>query len=1330
MPITGTNGNDTISGTSGADEIYGLDGNDLIQLNQTLGYQDTIDGGAGIDTVDFSAQSVAIYVNLVPSPYGMTNYGDRLYNIENVIGTNYDDNFLGNYDDNTLNGGKGNDFVQGHHGNDTLLGGDGDDELQGDGGNDTLTGGAGTDTAIFLGNYADYTISYVGGNLIVTDNTGMEGTDTITGVEYLQFADKTVTLGTATAPDAVNDGPISVLLGGANTIAASTILSNDTDPNGDVLTLVGVSSGPHGTVSINGSGNIEFIADDGYIGDASFTYTITDGNGGFDTATVKLVVNRNTIDGTASGETINGTNYADSIRGFAGNDTINGLDGDDIIEGGAGSDTINGGNGIDYASYLSSSALVKINLTTSTYSGGDAAGDVLSNIEGVIGSAFNDTITGDANDNYFKYSGGQDTIDGRAGIDWLDFSDMSPPSKYDVVYFRSGDDARFYTTGVAAGYTAISGSNIENYRGWSGRDWIIGTSTVNTFFSAEGGAGADIFDANYSSLTLLYTNSDAGVTINLATGYANGGHATGDHFLGSYNNPNDGKAGTSEGADNVTGSAFADTLIGTDDANSLAGLAGNDILSGAGGNDTLNGGAGADALDGGEGYDIVTYKDSKNAVTVNLGTGINTGGEAAGDILANFEEVIGSAGNDSLTGDFRNNVLRGGAGSDFINGGGGKYDQASYFGSSAAVTVNLNTKSYSGGDAAGDTLINIEGVIGSAYNDTLTGDGGDNILEGGAGADNITGGGGIDYVSYARSTAAVSINLGTGSYSGGDSVGDVLSGIEGVIGSAYNDNIYGDTNNNYFKWSAGIDLIDGRAGFDLYDISEREYSDPDTYLYWSSLFAVSERNINSNVGLNVANVYNVESYRGWEGRDWMAISSSSAYTFEGGGGADIFDPYNGILTLLYTSSDAAVEVNLTTGYANGGHATGDFFLGNYTSIYDGSTLYAEGATHLGGSAYADKLTGNSSANTLKGEGGDDILEGGAGADTLDGGNGQDIAAYTGSNAAVTINFNTKSYSGGHAASDTLTSIEGAIGSTYNDTLTGDGGDNYLEGYSGSDTINGGSGVDIVGYRFSNAAVTVDLSSNTVSGGHATGDVISNMEGIVGSDYADTLTGSGGDNFIEGGAGADTINGGAGTDTLSYKLSGPGIDGVTGVTVDLGAGTASGSHATGDVISNMENVTGSAYNDTITGSAVANLMEGGWGNDTLKGGDGSDTYLFSRGDGKDEVIQAGITDAGATTDKILFKSGISFEQLWFRQSGDDLLINVIGEGNSEVAVRGWYNGDTVDAISVTDGNLSLQAADVQALVDAMAAFSVPPVGEIDLTPALHTALDSLLAANWN
>jgi len=129
----------------------------------------------------------------------------------------------------------------------------------------------------------------------------------------------------------------------------------------------------------------------------------------------------------------------------------------------------------------------------------------------------------------------------------------------------------------------------------------------------------------------------------------------------------------------------------------------------------------------------------------------------------------------------------------------------------ASLTTNLGTD---GVDV--DSFINIENLVGSAFGDTLTGDGNDNILTGGAGADHLNGGGGIDTASFANASLGVIASL-TDSFSmfqTNDAQGDTFTSIENLTGSNYNDTLFGDSNDNVLSGGEGDDILAGLGGDD------------------------------------------------------------------------------------------------------------------------------------------------------------------------------------------------------------------------------------------------------------------------------------------------------------------------------------------------------------------------------------------------------------------------------------------------------------------------------------------------------------------------------------
>jgi len=208
---------------------------------------------------------------------------------------------------------------------------------------------------------------------------------------------------------------------------------------------------------------------------------------------------------------------------------------------------------------------------------------------------------------------------------------------------------------------------------------------------------------------------------------------------------------------------------------------------------------------------------------------------------AGADTLIGTTGADQLFGKAGNDILKGLAGPDLLDGGDGT-DTANYSGSIGTVGVNLTTGLGFNADAAGDTYVSIENVVGSSFsdslngnslanqlvgglgddslfggvgNDTLFGQGDKDFLVGGTGADVINGGGGQDRVSYTDSSLGVIVNLSTGLTIGGDAAGDTFTSIEGLIGSTGDDNLAGTAGANFLNGFTGNDRLFGFAGNDL-----------------------------------------------------------------------------------------------------------------------------------------------------------------------------------------------------------------------------------------------------------------------------------------------------------------------------------------------------------------------------------------------------------------------------------------------------------------------------------------------------------------------------------
>jgi Ca2+-binding RTX toxin-like protein len=266
----------------------------------------------------------------------------------------------------------------------------------------------------------------------------------------------------------------------------------------------------------------------------------------------------------------------------------------------------------------------------------------------------------------------------------------------------------------------------------------------------------------------------------------------------------------------------------------------------------------------------------------------------------------------------------------------------------------------------------------------------------------------------------------------------------------------------------------------------------------------------------------------------------------GGEGADAMTGNDGTDTIGYESSHQGVDVNLATGETSGGDAPGDTWVG---------------VENLEGSPFDDTLTGDASPNSLSGLAGNDDLTGGGGPDSLDGGLDTDLTDYRTSPAAVTVDLSTGATGGGDAEGDTFTSIEGAVGSPFDDSLLGDSGDNLFIGMVGADTIVGGGGEDTADYVLSPDGVSINLNDGTFSGGDAAGDQLSAIQDLVGSLLGDTLIGDNGPNVLTGLGGDDTLKGKNGADTL---LGGAGND-----TFDGGGGTDSCDNQAGESATQCE-----------------------------------------------------------------------------------------------------------------------------------------------------------------
>ncbi len=390
------------------------------------------------------------------------------------------------------------------------------------------------------------------------------------------------------------------------------------------------------------------------------------------------------------------------------------------------------------------------------------------------------------------------------------------------------------------------------------------------------------------------------------------------------------------------------------------------------------------------------------------------------------------------------------------------------------------------------------------------------------------------------------------------------------------------------------------------------------------------------------------------GGDDVICGGSGDDLIDGGPGDDLLDGSFGTDLASYETAPGPVTVDMAAGTATG--AAGS------------DTLVAmNGAV---GGPDADTLIGSANADELSGGPGDDLLVESAGTNVLDGGPGTDTVTYAASAHAVDVDLAAGTTTGDktEGPNDQLDGIENVVGSSFGDTITGDGGPNHLAGGAGNDLlmpgggddeVDGGPGSDTISYQRDDGPVVIDLMAPAITGeGTDTYVDVEKFRGSRGNDHlsgtdgGDRLDGRGGHDVIDGGKGRDRLKGGGGDDVIyggkgddkikggygsDYVVGGPGDDKLWGfvghgldskgfdvvsyldapgpVVVALGhPGSAVGVGT--DTIDEFRMVVGSRYDDELTGILHTETILVGWDGADHLVGRGSD--LLAPGGGNDVV----------------------------------------------------------------------------------------------------------------
>lgn len=1011
--------------------VYGYDGNDLFLSGDQ---DDTIDGGLGNDTVSYGLSTSGVSINLrLRQGYdgyaAYDNNSEWLFSIENIIGSNHTDVIVGSSDDNVLDGRAGNDSLVGEEGNDSLYGGLGDDYFEGNAGSDLIDGGVdGTDTAVFVGNYDDYSVSKAadGTITVVSGNFAELGTDTLTGIEIIRFQ---------------------------NFEIQTSLIPVTVDPETP---------------------------------DAGVYHP-----------------------GTAENEQIWGASGDDNLFGAGGDDQVIGSGGNDYLDGGEGTDSLYGGTGNDtLASWTGDDSI----------SGGDGN-------DAIYGWSGNDLLKGDIGNDTILGEGGSDVIFGGVGNDVI-YGDgtehLYGAGAADILYGGVGDDTL---------YGGTTGTDIADYLG-AYDDYLItkasdGTITVVSGNSAE--LGVDILSGiesirfqNFEIQTSLIPISvdpetpDAGVSF-----VGSSGNDT--YFGGSGNDTLESGIGDDllsggAGDDLIDGGWFPDAGISYSSNGTFFGGAGNDSVFGGFGSDTIYagsgndylasyGGAGVDRFYGGSGIDKLlvnaSYINTDQSIIFEAG---QTFSLQDGSTFSEVEELLLStgAGNDTVHWkpiSSSSNIVHGNV----------LLDQNSWAGGDGYDLLIVDTSTLTGLVSVSngvvflnsEVLIRTESVEEIRLTSALNGITENDLIYGSVGSDSLFGADGDDKI-Y------------------GDDGGDTLYGGDG------NDHLHG---------GEGVDHLYGGANNDIYFVGSEDF------VYEDSAGGVDEVNSYGTftLGANLENLIlvGIAAINGTGNSLNNHITGNSSNntlngvlgtdTLEGGSGNDTYITDGGD-TVLEGENDGTdtVKSSVSIGLAN-----------NVENL-----ILTGGVAVTGlGNSLNNNITGNGLNNTLNGGTGTDTLKGGLGDDTYvtDGNDIISEAASAGndrvnSSASYTLSANVERlYLTGTAA------INGT-GNSLDNRITGNAANNTLNGGTGIDTLVGGlgddtyvtDGGDVISEAASAGLDTVRSSVNYILGANMENLLLTGTTALkgTGNSLNNRISGNAENNIISGGAGADTLLGGTGSDSLT------------------------------------------------------------------------------------------------------------------------------------------------------------------------------------------------------
>ncbi|MDO6523857.1 calcium-binding protein [Shimia thalassica] len=699
----------------------------------------------------------------------------------------------------------------------------------------------------------------------------------------------------------------------------------------------------------------------------------------------------------------------------------------------------------------------------------------------------------------------------------------------------------------------------------------------------------------------------------------------------------------SDGRDTVTGGDGLNIIIGThiaeeitggDDYDWIAGFAGNDTITGGAdddwihggeGDDVINGGIGHDTLAGSNGHDLFVISDDLDDLYGGDGndtadfSGMAVGVDLTTVTVRDVEEIIGSDGDDTLTGE--NAVaIHGGEGSDKIYGNAGRtalfgdegndlyfggqgndfffdnststFDMVSYELSGQGVHANLSDNSANSGGALGDDYFGIEHLTGSQHGDILNGTNGSNYLIGLGGDDHLFGALGRDTLIGGAGNDVFTVQLLSigDSIEGGAGHDTLIIDHTGLAAANYTFTVnpltgvfYVNENGAFHHVFSGIEQIEFIGDSPITHATSEEVPDVSV--------SGETGQVTGDDGPNVIDLENGGEAEAGGGNDILRAGSLPV-TFLGGPGMDTLWGGEGSDVLMGGQGNDLVEGNANDDTTHGGGGN-DTLLGG------------EGNDLLFGEFGEDQLNGGNGSDYLDGGADNDTLIGGGGDDTLIGGVGTDTATFDVNSNSTGVLYTDRGLEVSSTEGTDLVdpSVEflnftnenlayGQILAIASHERTGTAGADTLDGGIDTDTLSGSEGNDLLRGFTGDDALLGDDGNDTLIGGEGDDTLIG---GDSENDLRDVIYGGAGNDNIDGGYGNDELRGDAGNDTIA---GGFGADTVIG--------------GTGD--------------DTLTGSAFADQVFGGDGDDFINGGFGHD--LVNGGADADRFFHIGIADHGS------------------------------------------------------------------------------------------------------